>query len=100
MISTRASIPEGLSALLGAPLPQPGYGGEDRGGADPYDPLDAHERLEVVVEHLVGEEHLHGYVDEERGAGVDQYGEPVQQRGEQRSPEDDQRYRRRQADHE
>src|SRR3712207_6848985 len=46
------------------------------------------------------EEHLHGYVHEERGAGIDEYGEAVQQGGEQRGSEDDQRYRRRQPDNE
>src|ERR687889_2089653 len=87
-----------LFGALGAPLPHPGDGGKDHRSAQAYDPLDVHERLEVVVEHLVGEEHLHGYVDEERGAGVDKYGEPVKQGGEQRGPEDDQRYRRPEAD--
>src|SRR5215207_3341283 len=85
---------------LAAPLPQPPDRDKDRRRGEPYDPLDARERLEVVVEHLIREEHLHGYVHEESGAGVDEYGEPVQEGGEQRGPEDDQRYRRREADHE
>src|ERR687896_236988 len=57
-------------------------------------------RFEVLVGEFVLEEHLDGYVDEKSSAGVDEYGEPIQQGGEQRGPEDDQRYRRRQADHE
>src|SRR3712207_5894283 len=88
----------GPRRCFAASLPQPCYGREDGGGGEAYEPLDVHERLEVVVEHLVGEEHLHGYVDEQRGSGVDQYGEPVQQRGEQRGPEDNQRNCRCEAD--
>src|SRR5215213_5480408 len=87
----------GSCGAVGASLPQPGDGGKDHRGAQGYYPLEVHQRLEVVVERFVREEHLHGYVHEERGAGVDEDGEPVQQGSEQRGPEDDQRYRRRQT---
>src|ERR671917_1133670 len=90
----------GSGVAVGASLPQPGDGGKYQSGAQGYDPLEVHQRLEVVVERFVREEHLNGDVNEERGAGVDEDGEPVEQGGEQRGPEDDQRYRRRQADHE